>query len=79
MDRQAQQIVLDNIRGQVANRWRDMVAELRRHPEHDLGTFLNESGVELSDVLKAGSKSWTTLQRDARVIYGERRLARSDC
>lgn len=71
MDRQAQQIVLDNIRGQVANRWRDMVAELRRHPQHDLGTFLDESGLELSDVLKAGSKSWTTLRRDAQVIPGE--------
>ncbi|GHJ58839.1 helicase [Nocardioides sp. OK12] len=71
MDRQAQQIVLDNIRGQVANRWRDIVAELRRHPEHDLATFLDESGLELSDVLKAGSKSWTTLQRDANLISGQ--------
>lgn len=71
MDRQAQQIVLENIRAQVANRWRDMVAELRRHPEHDLPTFLREADLELADVLKAGQKSWTTLQRDARVINDE--------
>ncbi|WP_435744540.1 DUF3427 domain-containing protein [Nocardioides sp. SYSU DS0663] len=71
MDRQAQEIVLANVRGQVANRWRDMVAELRRHPDQDLPTYLRETGVELADVLKAGQKSWTTLRRDAGVLDGE--------
>ena len=71
MDRQAQQLVLENIRGQVANRWRDMVAELRRHPDLTLASYLDETGVELADVLKAGQKSWTTLKRDAGVLTDE--------
>jgi superfamily II DNA or RNA helicase/HKD family nuclease len=65
MDRQSQAIVLDNIRSQIANRWQQIVAELRAHGESDLGTFLNESGVELSDILRRGSHSWTRLRRDA--------------
>ena len=71
MDKQAQEIVLANIKGQIANRWRDMVDELRRHPTTDLRTYLANTGVELADVLKAGQKSWTTLQRDAGVITGD--------
>ena len=67
MDRQSQEIVLENIRSQVANRWGDMVAELRSHPTDDLRTFLDESGVELADVLRRGQRSWTELKRDAGV------------
>jgi hypothetical protein len=65
MDREAQSVVLDNIKSQIANRWRDMVAELRSYGDVTLGTFLHESGVELSDVLRRGSHSWTRLRRDA--------------
>ena len=65
MDRQAQVIVLDNIRSQIANRWKQMVAELRSYGDHDLGAFLEESGIELSDILRRGSHSWTRLRRDA--------------
>jgi superfamily II DNA or RNA helicase len=65
MDREAQSVVLENIRSQIANRWRDMVAELRSYGDLELGTFLHESGVELSDVLRRGSHSWTRLRRDA--------------
>jgi superfamily II DNA or RNA helicase/HKD family nuclease len=64
MDRQSQQIVLENIRNQVGNRWPEMVAELRSYGEHDLRTFLDESGLELSDVLRKGH-SWTELRRSA--------------
>ena len=71
MDRQAQAIVLANIKGQIANRWRDMVHELQRHPTTDLSAYLADTGVDLADVLKAGQKSWTTLQRDAGVLEGE--------
>ena len=71
MDQQAQEIVLANVRGQVANRWRDMVTELRRHPDQDLPTYLMETGLELSDVLKAGTKSWTALQRDAGILTNQ--------
>jgi superfamily II DNA or RNA helicase len=65
MDRQAQSLVLENIRSQIANRWQQMVAELRSYGDHDLGSFLTESGLELSDILRRGSHSWTRLRRDA--------------
>jgi hypothetical protein len=65
MDRQAQAIVLENIRSQVANRWKQMVAELRTYGDHALASFLDESGLELADILRRGSHSWTRLRRDA--------------
>jgi superfamily II DNA or RNA helicase/HKD family nuclease len=65
MDKQAQQIVLDNIKSQIANRWQQIVAELRSYGDQDLPTFLDESGIELSDILRRGSHSWTRLRRDA--------------
>ena len=58
-------LVLENIRSQIANRWQQIVAELRRHADADLGGFLEESGIELSDILRRGSHSWTRLRRDA--------------
>jgi len=64
MDRQAQQIVLENIRSQVGNRWPQVVAELRSYGDQDLRSFLDESGLELSDVLRNGH-SWTELRRSA--------------
>jgi superfamily II DNA or RNA helicase/HKD family nuclease len=65
MDRQSQQIVLENLKSQIANRWKQMVAELRTHGDTDLATFLDESRIELSDILRRGSHSWTRLRRDA--------------
>jgi len=62
MDRQSQQIVLENIRSQVGSRWPQVVAELRANGDPDLPTFLNESGLELSDVLRNGH-SWTELRQ----------------
>jgi superfamily II DNA or RNA helicase len=64
MDRQSQQIVLENIRSQVGNRWPQVVAELRSYGDQDLPTFLRESGLELSDLLRNGH-SWTGLRRAA--------------
>jgi superfamily II DNA or RNA helicase/HKD family nuclease len=65
MDQQSQTLVLDNVRSQIANRWPQIVAELRAYGDHDLPSFLHESGLELSDVLREGKKSWTQLRRDA--------------
>ena len=64
MDEHAQRTVLENIRSQVANRWPQIVNELRSYGDMDLRTFLHESGVELSDVLRSG-RSWTQLRREA--------------
>ena len=51
MDRQAQTLVLENIRSQIGNRWKQMVAELRTYGDHDLASFLDESGLELADIV----------------------------
>jgi superfamily II DNA or RNA helicase/HKD family nuclease len=67
MDRQSQAIVVENIRSQIANRWPQMVAELRAYGDQDLRSFLDESGLELADVLRRGQRSWTELRRDAGV------------
>jgi superfamily II DNA or RNA helicase len=65
LDRQSQALVLENIRSQIANRWQQIVAELRSYGDQDLPTFLEESGLDLSDILRRGSHSWTRLRRDA--------------
>jgi superfamily II DNA or RNA helicase/HKD family nuclease len=64
LDRQSQELVLDNVRSQVTTRWAGITAELRAHPTGDLPTFLDESGVELADVIRE-NRSWTRLRRDA--------------
>jgi hypothetical protein len=67
LDKQSQTLVLENIRAQIANRWQQIVAELRSYGDQDLPTFLEESGLELSDILRRGSHSWTRLRRDAEL------------
>lgn len=64
LDRQSQDLVLDNIRHQVVHRWSGIVGELRAHPTDDLGRFLDESGVELSDVVRV-DRSWARIRREA--------------
>lgn len=65
LDRQSQQLVLDNIKSQVSTRWSKIVGELRSQGEVELQAFLEESGIELADILRKGSHSWTRAQRDA--------------
>ena len=65
LDRQTKSLVLSNIQSQLAARWPAMVKELRALGEVDLDTFLKESELELSDVLRQGKKSWTDLRRAA--------------
>lgn len=64
LDRQSQELVLENVRSQVAKRWATITSELSAHPTDDLSAFLAESGVELSDVVR-GDRSWTRLRREA--------------
>ncbi len=64
LDRQSQQIVLDNIRNQVTSRWSQIVGELRSYGDHDLPSFVQESGIELADIVR-GDRSWTRLRREA--------------
>ena len=65
LSKQAQSLVLENLKSQVASRWSQIVAELRSCGDQDLAGFLSESGIELSDILRRGSHSWTRLRRDA--------------
>ena len=65
MDRQAQSLILENLRTQVANSWKSIAAELRSYGDLDLATFVHESGIELPDILRGGQRSWTQLRRDA--------------
>ena len=65
LDTQSQQVVLDNLKSQIANRWSQIVAELRATKDDSLSSFLDRSGLELSDILRRGSHSWTKLRRDA--------------
>ena len=65
LDTQSQQVVLENLKSQITNRWSQIVAELRTTKDESLSTFLEQSGLELSDILRRGSHSWTKLRRDA--------------
>ena len=67
LDQQARAIVLENVKSQIANRWPQIVAELRSYGDQDLPTFLQESGLELSDVVREGDRSWTRLRREAHL------------
>ncbi len=65
LDRQSQALVLENLKSQISNRWQQIVAELRNQGDAELTEFLEASGLELSDILRRGSHSWTRLRRDA--------------
>jgi len=67
LDRNSQAAILENLKGQVVNRWQQLAAELRSYGDLTLETFLREAGVELADILKRGQtgRSWTQLRRDA--------------
>ncbi len=64
LDSVAQQVVLENVRLQVAPRWATLVSEVRAHPNDRIAPYLDESGRGLADVLK-NNRSWTTLCREA--------------
>ncbi len=63
LDKVAQEVVLSNLRTQVAGRWRDIVSELRTQGARTCRRS-SRSGIELSDVLRTG-RSWTALRREA--------------
>jgi superfamily II DNA or RNA helicase len=71
LDRQVEQVVLDNVRRQLRVTTRSLVAELQQLRVQlgvvDLATFLDEKGVELEDVYKGSVGGWTRLQRAAGV------------
>lgn len=64
LDDVAQRTVLGNLRTQVTGRWPEIVAELRAQGDLDLRTFIRDSGVDISDILRT-NRSWTALRREA--------------
>ena len=42
-----------------------MTAELRSYGDLDLPSFVHESGIEFSDIVRRGQRFWTQLHRDA--------------
>lgn len=64
LDQQSQDIVLANIKQQLVSTRPALVRELKAHPTRDLGKFLDEADVDLSEVVKS-DRSWTRLRRDA--------------
>ena len=72
IDQMSQEIILDNLKGQLNPRWQQKVAELSElvalRGDCDLGTFLHESDHELRSVIataSATSNSWTRLREAA--------------
>jgi len=70
LDPVATEIVLRSIRESIPSRWKQKVAELRAlvnsGHEADLATYLQQSGLDLSDVY-AGSRGWSNLCEEAGV------------
>jgi superfamily II DNA or RNA helicase/HKD family nuclease len=63
LDRVSKEIVLENVRRQIAMTRKQLVADIRSHNEQQLSDYLRESGRELMDVYQKGS--WTDLAFEA--------------
>ena len=70
LDRVARQVVIDHIKSSLPVRWPDRVAELRQMGVAGLGEYLEETGLDLTDVY-SGGKSWTSHRRAAGQLSGE--------
>mgnify|MGYP001766004375 CR=1 FL=1 len=65
LDEQTQQSVLANLNAQITSRWSGIVSELRSLGDISLERYLDETGIELADVIGSGTRSWTKARRDA--------------
>ncbi len=66
LDRVAQEIVLRSIREAIPSGWRERCAELRSLGDVSLGSYLEQTGLELEDVY-AGNHNWTEMRRQAGI------------
>lgn len=64
LDDVTQRQVLEHVRRQLRTTWRLLTQELRSAGDVDLRTYLDQTGIELADVLKNG-RSFTQLRRAA--------------
>jgi superfamily II DNA or RNA helicase/HKD family nuclease len=71
LDRQAEAVVLDNVRRRLRVTTRALVTELQQlraeRGDVDLATFLHEAGVELEELYKPAIGGWTRLRRAANI------------
>ncbi|MDA8439550.1 MAG: DUF3427 domain-containing protein [Propionibacterium sp.] len=67
LDELTQATVLAGVRQHLTMRWNMLIRELRAHPTDSLPQFLDDSGAELSQVVRA-DRSWTTLRRQAGTL-----------
>jgi len=66
LDRVAQRLVLENVRRSLRINWAGYATELRRlGPETTLERFLDEMGIELTDLYRPDQGGWTGLRRAA--------------
>jgi superfamily II DNA or RNA helicase len=64
LDRVARKVVLDSIKSAIPSNFPQRVAELRSIGDISLAEFLDQSGLELTDIY-AGSRTWSDLRRAA--------------
>ena len=67
LDRVAGELVLKNVRASLRIDWTDLVSELRRIGDCTLGTFLDETGLQLDDIYRRQRGGWAGLRRLARL------------
>lgn len=65
LDEQTQRSVLENLNAQIKSRWSGIVSELRSLGDASLREYLDETGIDLADVIAGGTRSWTRARRDA--------------
>lgn len=65
LDEQSQRSVLANLNAQITSRWSGIVSELRSLGDVSLQRYLDETGIELSDIVGSSTRSWTKARREA--------------
>jgi superfamily II DNA or RNA helicase/HKD family nuclease len=64
LDEVARELVLENVRQQIAPKKSVLISEVRAHPNDQLASYLEHSGRSIEDILRP-DRSWTSLSRDA--------------
>ena len=67
LDPVARRIVLDNVRNALPTTWPQRIAELRQLGDVPLGTYLDETGLDLDDLYR-NNRTWTELRRASGVL-----------
>lgn len=80
LDTVTREIVLDNVRNALPTTWRRRIQELVSLGDVPLGTYLEQTGLEIEDVYR-GNRYWTEIRRAAghlatELPEGEKKLGR---